>query len=539
MCGIRLYKNATIQIPEELKTWYYKSFQKISWRWPDYSVFMQPYTDIILWFHRLAIIDRSILWNQPFIFTHWNRTIHLLCNGEIYNYKKLIDTYKLEPTSWSDCEVIWLLYIKLWFKKTIQELQWEFACIIIDSSWELKTIYAARDRIWVRPLFYNIDHDGIFLSSELKWIPKNKISEQLRPWTILIVNHDNVITKESYFIIEDLENTYNIKSQDEAQKIIYNSLYSAVEKRLMSDRPLWCLLSWGLDSSLIVWIASKLINNNQKLHAFTIGLEWWTDLPFAKKVAEYTWVEHHIITLKTEEALQAIQETIYAIESYDITTVRASIRQYLLAKHISKNFDIKVLLCWELSDELLSGYKYFHNAPNSIEMNKENIRLVKDVHKYDWLRTDRTMAHHWLEVRLPFADEEFIEAVFSIDPELRMPQTSIEKYLLRKSFDGKGILPDEVLRRSKEAFSDGVSSRTKSRFELLQEYIETLVSDDEFNNESTKIIHNTPKNKEAYFYRKVFTKYFGEQNEKIIPYFRLPRWSWNIQEPSARVLQHY
>jgi asparagine synthase (glutamine-hydrolysing) len=298
-----------------------------------------------------------------------------------------------------------------------------------------------------------------------------------------------------------------------------------------------CLLSGGLDSSLVSAIAAE--QSSTPINTFTIGMEGATDLPYAQQVADHIGSNHHIVMLTNEDGLKAIDETIYAIESYDITSVRASVWQFLIAKYIKENTDFKAILCGELSDELCSGYKYFHNAPDTKSMHAENVRLVEDVHRFDGLRTDRTMSYHGLEVRLPFAEKTFIEYYLSIDPSIRMPQQGVEKWLLRSSFADTGLLPDAILWRSKEAFSDGVSGKQKSWFQIVQEYIETLVSEEEFRMESKKFTHNTPFTKESYYYRKKFGEYFGEAHSKVIPYFWMPRWSGNVGDPSARVLSVY
>lgn len=221
--------------------------------------------------------------------------------------------------------------------------------------------------------------------------------------------------------------------------------------------------------------------------------------------------------------MDAIDQTIYAIESYDITTVRASVWQFLLGEYIAEHSDVKVLLCGELSDELMSGYKYFHKAPDAESMHTENIRLVQDVHKYDGLRTDRTMAFHGLEVRLPFADVKFIDYILSLDPRIRMPKDGVEKYLFRQAFDATDLLPKEILWRSKEALSDGTSSVQKSWFMLVQEYIDKQISDAEFIAYKDSFVHCPPPTKEAYYYRKKFVEYFGDRHAGVIPYFWLPK----------------
>ena len=256
---------------------------------------------------------------------------------------------------------------------------------------------------------------------------------------------------------------------------------NCVKKRLMSDRPFGCLLSGGLDSSLVVAVV-KMLMSETKFKVFTLSFTTGsTDLPYAKKVAKYCDLDHVIVEVNPLDALKEIDETIYATETYDITTIRASTVQRILAKYIQQNSKIKVLLVGENSDELFQGYKYFHNQPSLEDGRKESILKVRDVHRFDGLRTDRTMVYHGLEVRMPFSDPELIDYVFSLPPELIRPQNGYEKTLLRDSFKDLNILPKDVLYRSKEAFSDAVSTTEKSWYQYIQEYFETIITDGEFN----------------------------------------------------------
>jgi asparagine synthase (glutamine-hydrolysing) len=262
-----------------------------------------------------------------------------------------------------------------------------------------------------------------------------------------------------------------------------------------------------------------------------------TDLPYAKEGAEFLGLRHNTIEVTKEQALAAIDETIYAIESWDITSVRASVMQFLLGKRIAEETDIRVLLVGENSDEMFLGYLYEHNAPNVEAAHQDRVRLVKDVHKFDGKRTDRTMAYHGLEVRCPFADKDLVTYVMSIDPSLVVPQKGVEKDLLRKTFEG--YLPHDILYRKKEAFSDAVSTQTKSWYQIIQDHIETLVTDEEFQTEKDKYAWCTPYTKESYYYRKKFVEFFGDDNSKIIPYYWLPKWTTETTDPSARTLKVY
>jgi asparagine synthase (glutamine-hydrolysing) len=282
-------------------------------------------------------------------------------------------------------------------------------------------------------------------------------------------------------------------------------------------------------------------NFQHQLRTFTIGLEGATDIKYAELVAKKINSKHTTFIVTIEEALKAIDEVIYTIESYDCTTVRASVWQYLLGKKIRENTDIKVLLTGEGSDELTSGYMYFHNAPSKEESHIENVRLLKDIHRFDGLRVDRAMSCHGLEVRIPFLDPEFIELYLSLDKKIRCANNEggMEKQLFRDAFRGEDLLPIEVLYRKKEAFSDGTSSNEKSWYEHIQEHIDRMISNEEYEEDKGKYEFNKPDSKEKYYYRKVFEFYFGKKSEGVIPYYWLPKWSGNITEPSARVLDVY
>jgi asparagine synthase (glutamine-hydrolysing) len=297
---------------------------------------------------------------------------------------------------------------------------------------------------------------------------------------------------------------------------------------------LGCLLSGGLDSSIVSAITAKHVKH--VLHTFTIGLEGATDIKYAEMVSKHIKSIHQTFIVTIQDALDAIEEVIYTIESYDCTTVRASVWQYLLGKKIKENTDIKVLLTGEGSDELMSGYMYFHKAPDAYESHRENMRLLEDIHRFDGLRVDRAMSCHGLEVRIPFLDPEFVELYLSLPIDLRMASRGIEKQLFRDAFKDTDYLPHEVLYRRKEAFSDGTSSLEKSWFEILQEHIGGLVSDEEFMNHKYGVEVDS---KEKYYYKKIFEKNFGEKCFGVIPYYWLPKWCGNVMEPSARVLDVY
>ena len=561
MCGIWAILNG------DSNNKYYDSFLKIENRGPDRSSYikMNEFIKMYFGFHRLAIMDRSTKGDQPFMIEDDNRTIICLCNGEIYNYLDIINSTKIELNSGSDCETIPRLYIKYGFYNTIKMLQGEFVIILIDFDHinNIVKFYTARDPLGIRPLFYSENNKCIMFSSELKGI--NNITD---PTTIkrFPPNHilegfynknDSYKIKLNYYLYKYSDYTKQILSENITNNMNYifelirDQLETSVISMLQSDRPLGALLSGGLDSSLVVSIASYYLNRqNKKLKTFSIGMPNGTDEKYAKMVAEYCNTDHTHVEFSQDDFCNAIEDVIKTIESYDITTVRASTGQYLISKWISQHTDIKVLLIGDGSDELTCGYMYFHKAPSPIDAHNENIRLLEEIHIYDVLRADRGIAGNGLEARVPFLDPNFVQLYLSIPPALRIPKDGIEKWLLRKSFDVSDIniretfknkveyLPKEVLYRKKEAFSDGVSGLQKSWYQIIQEKVETLYTDDYLEKCKSKYKINIPHTKEALYYREIYEKYYPN-TDHLIPHYWLPKWCGNITEPSARVLQVY
>ncbi len=503
-------------------------------KWFDYN--------LTLGFHRLAIIDIKH-GDQPFIYKDEksDRKIYLLCNGEIYNYKFLIDRYNLDTKS--DCHVILDLYLEFGIEQTVKKLDGEFSFVLIDIEKDEINIYACRDRFGIRPLFYYTENSNHYFSSELKGLPFDGLGEQIQPRHIYCFNGDQIdkcatnniehFETKPYYIIGD-----NIKNlRDSYLNKISSTLIDSVEDRMVSEREIGALLSGGLDSSLVCGIAAKkLKKNGERLHTFSIGIEKDApDIKYARLVADYINSIHHEIIIPIEEWLKTIPDLVKQIETYDITTVRASMGQYLISKWIKENTNIKVLLVGDGSDELASGYKYFYNAPNMDESHNENLELLNNIHLYDVLRCDRGISAWGLEARVPFLSHEFVDMYLSIDKKLRMPikNKMMEKYLLRKSFDqGKfSIIPLEVLYRSKEAFSDGVSNIDKSWYEYIQEFVDKIVYDDEFE----KYGRDFPS-KEAYWYYKLFKEFYPKSELKVK--YWMPKWTEEHGgDPSARKLK--
>lgn len=307
---------------------------------------------------------------------------------------------------------------------------------------------------------------------------------------------------------------------------------------MMSDREIGSLLSGGLDSSLISSLVSKY-NTGKRLKTFSIGMPGSVDLKYAREVASFIGSDHHQIEISESSFLQAIEKVIYNIESYDTTTVRASVGNYLVSKYIRENSNCKVVFNGDGSDEVCGGYLYMKNAPPPSAFQEECERLVKEIYRFDLLRSDRSISSNGLEARTPFLDKEFVSYYLSINPKEKTfnEKNRIEKHLLRIAFSKMDVLPESILWRRKCAFSDGVSSQQKSWHFVLKNYIDEKISDLEFKTEALKIDHCKPILKESYYYRKVFKSYFPN-HEKLIPYYWMPKWV-KTDDPSARELSEY
>jgi asparagine synthase (glutamine-hydrolysing) len=523
--------------------------KQIEHRGPDSSNYININSRVSFGFQRLAIIDPSDKSNQPLYLDN----IVLICNGEIFNYHEIIQENGFQTRTDSDCEVIMHLYKKYGIHQTVDMLDAEFSFILYDNDKDL--IYVARDAYGVRPLFLGMAGNSIILASEIKaMLPLNDNNIKIEPFLPGHYMEINVANRAinsyiKYFNIDILPSCYcdgyGYGQDGDGHGPIHskiNELFtSAVVKRLMSDRPIGCLLSGGLDSSLVTSIVSRYIPN---LQCFSIGLDGGIDIIAAKKVVNFLKIptaNHHIVNFTVEEGLSAIRDVIYHLESYDITTIRASTPQYLLAKYIRTNTDIKVLYSGEGSDELFGGYQYSKLAPSDMDLHWDTVRLLNELYLYDNLRTDRTTAAWGLEVRIPFLDKKFTQYILDLDPSLKRSSMELmEKMLLRESFKNNSYLPDEILYRPKEAFSDAVSSKEVSWYKTLSTYIDIAVSDEEFALSSIKYPYNTPQTKEALYYRNIFTELYPIDNiDKIIPHYWLPKWQGDISDPSATVLKCY
>jgi asparagine synthase (glutamine-hydrolysing) len=344
-------------------------------------------------------------------------------------------------------------------------------------------------------------------------------------------SHLSITRSYNYNIVEDTEE--NICAN------IATLFEEAVVKRLMSERKVGALLSGGLDSSAVVAVMCRHMPAKD-LNTYSIGLQGSTDLMWARKVADYLGTNHHEVCLTEKQFLNAIEDTIYQIESYDTTSVRASVPNYLVSKYISANTDDCVIYCGDMSDEIFGSYRGFMKANSDEDFFAENVRMVRDVCYFDLLRSDKSISGAGLEARVPFADKKFLQYVMSIPARYKtFNDERIEKYIFRKAFSG--LLPDDILWRRKEAFSDGVSGHKRSWFQIINEYVDKKVTDVEFNKYKEFIeytnVYNAPYDKESFYYRSVFNDFFKEC-EKTIPYFwRHP--FCEEKDPSARLLHCY
>jgi len=547
-----------------------EQFNKGKRRGPEYSKLEDQYMKMYLGFHRLAINGLNSESNQPIVIND----IVLICNGEIYNYKQLYNTLNIKPTTDSDCEIIIHLYINYGIEQTLNMLDGVYSFVLYDTKKDKNNVYVARDPFGVRPLYklYNInDVDELFnmygFASDLKCLEyfynqntNNYRIEQFEPGTYSVFQYNNglnsrwneIISNKSYFLPSFIitSHTNDIsETKEETFSRISNDLNNAITKRCVTtERPVACLLSGGLDSSLIAaLVADYFRGNGKQIETYSIGLENSEDIKYARIVADYIQSNHTEIIVTEEQMFNSIPEVIKAIETYDTTTVRASIGNYLIGKHIATNSDAKVIFNGDGSDELFGGYLYMNKCPDDIEFDKEIRRLLKDIYNFDVLRSDKSISSNGLEPRTPFLDRNFINNILSIPTYFRNHNNFglTEKYLLRNSFThlfysdclGRQILPDEILWRKKEAFSDGVSSQGRSLFTILQEKISKRMNEEQCSLQTDYINSKQGIELEKIYYKQIFDKEFPNCSH-IIPYFWMPKYT-NAYDPSARTLDVY
>ena len=556
-------------LKEELRAQVLDMSKKIRHRGPDWS---GVYTgdNAILSHERLSIVD-PLSGKQPLVSA--DGKIILAANGEIYNHKEIRKEFegKYNFQTGSDCEAIIPLYKKFResgdFTLMIEKLSGIFAFALYDSENDVYLV--ARDEIGVIPLYQGWDKAGrYYVASELKALEGECQTIEEFPNGHYFYSKDEKPVrwyKREWENFDAVKN--NPRATDDKGEIINpsviekvrNGLESAVKQQLMSDVPYGVLLSGGLDSSIIAAITQKFskkrIESDSKeaawwpqLHSFAIGLEGSPDLIAAQKAADYIGTVHHEVHFTIQEALDALPDVIYHIETYDITTVRASTPMYLLARVI-KSMGIKMVLSGEGSDELFGGYLYFHKAPDAKEFHEELVRKMSKLHLYDCLRANKSLMAWGVEGRVPFLDKEFIDIAMSLNPSdkmnIRLPdgKQRVEKWILRKAFED--MLPEEICWRQKEQFSDGVGYNW---IDTLKKMTEEKVSDAEFARRENRFPVNPPKTKEEYYYREIYSKLFpSDSAAKVVPHeagvacstAKALEWdaAWkNMDEPSGRAI---
>ena len=520
MCGFVFVEDKTVK-KEKIE----KGLAKIYHRGPD-DVQLHESQKAWLGFSRFAIMDLTHAGDQPFCY----QNKYYMCNGEIYNYRELEKEYQFKYSSGSDCEVLIPMFEQLGLPEMLNKLDGEFAFVIYDE--ETEEIYAARDPIGIRPLFYGKTKSGKYaFASEVKSLQEFCVDIKAFP--------PGAYLKEgkiqSYIDISHVEK-YHDHDIDEVCGNINKLLTKGVVKRLNSDAPIGFLLSGGLDSSLVCSIAQK--HSEGPIQTFAIGMsEDAIDLKYAKEVADYIGSNHTEVIITKQDVLQCLGDVVKHLESYDITTIRASVGMYLVCKYIQEKTDIKVLLTGEVSDEIF-GYKYTDFAPTPEEFQAEAAKRVRELYMYDVLRADRCIAAHSLEARVPFSDTEFVQYVMSVDPKLKMNSYGHGKYLLRKAFEGGDYLPESILYREKAAFSDAVGH---SLVDYIKAYAAQLYTDRDVENAVTKYKHSAPFTKESLLFRDIFEGLYPGKSYLVVDFW-MPNRTWkncDVKDPSARVLPNY
>ena len=529
MCGIVAIFNVKEQTPE-LRTKALGMSKKIRHRGPDWSG-IHCSGSAILAHERLSIVDPKS-GGQP-LFSPDGKQV-LAVNGEIYNHKKIRERYKgrYDFQTGSDCEVILALYRDKGVN-FLEDLNGIFAFALYDE--EQDAFLIARDHIGVIPLYIGYNADGkVFVASELKALEGE--CERYEPFLPGHYYWSKDPGMKRWYKRDWMEYD-NVKDNTASSDAIRKSLCAAVKRQMMSDVPYGVLLSGGLDSSVISAItesyAERRIETDSRsrawwprLHSFAVGLKGAPDLAKARLVADHIGTVHHEINYTIQEGLDALRDVIYFIETYDITTVRASVPMYLLARVI-KSMGIKMVLSGEGADEIFGGYLYFHKAPSAEEFHKETVRKLSKLHLYDCLRANKSLSAWGVEGRVPFLDKEFLDVAMRTNPKAKMcsvlpasrsgeadPKASIEKRIVREAFED--MLPEEVAWRQKEQFSDGVGY---SWIDTLKKITSEAVTDEQMAHAEERFPINTPLCKEEYYYRSIFEEHFpSESAARSVPH---------------------
>ena len=506
MCGIVAVFNEKGGC-EELRPQLLDQAKKIRHRGPDWSGIFSS-DNVVITHERLAIVDPKS-GKQPL--KNQQKTLVLGVNGEIYNHLELRASLQNEYVfqTQSDCEVILGLYEEKGIH-FLNDLNGIFGFVLYDES---KGDYLiARDHMGIIPLYHGWDEKGNhYVASELKAIEGICYQIESFPPGHYYLGSEKELKKWYDPVWSDFE---KVKENDSDHQRLRDELEKAVHRQLMSDVPYGVLISGGLDSSIISAIAKKYASKRiesddqaeawwPQLHSFSVGLEGSPDLKFAQEVANHIGTVHHEINFTVQEGLDAIRDVIYHLETYDVTTIRASTPMYLMARVI-KSMGIKMVLSGEGADELFGGYLYFHKAPNPQEFHEETVRKLNKLHLYDCNRANKALAAWGVEGRVPFLDRDFIEAAMNINPKDKMiTKDRMEKWVLRNAFED--LLPKSVTWRQKEQFSDGVGYNW---IDSLKKVVEQEVTDKKMDEKSHRFPLNTPMNKEEYYYRCIFEKYF-------------------------------
>ena len=512
MCGIAGIFSIKIQ-SRELRSKALQMARKIRHRGPDWSGIYCG-GSAILAHERLSIVDPQS-GGQPLYSP--DRKLVLAVNGEIYNHRDIRARYadRYEFQTGSDCEVILALYRDKGIH-FLEELNGIFAFALYDE--EKDEYLIARDPIGVIPLYIGKDSEGhIYFGSELKAL--EGFCDESEPFLPGHYYHSKEGKMKRWYTRDWMDYEKVAKENGTSPcRQIHDALEEAVHRQLMSDVPYGVLLSGGLDSSVISAIAKKYAAKRietdgasdawwPQLHSFAVGLKGAPDLVKAREVAEYIGTVHHEINYTLQEGLDAIRDVIYFIETYDVTTVRASTPMYLLARVI-KSMGIKMVLSGEGADEIFGGYLYFHKAPDARTFHEETVRKLSKLHLYDCLRANKSLAAWGVEGRVPFLDKEFLDVAMRLDPKVKMaPGKVIEKKVLREAF--AGMLPSGIAWRQKEQFSDGVGY---SWIDTLKEITATAVSDDQMAHAAERFPIHPPMNKEEYYYRSIFEEHFPSES---------------------------
>ncbi|CAD8143440.1 unnamed protein product [Paramecium pentaurelia] len=530
MCGILAILNIRgTEVDVRAKA--YELSRRIRHRGPDRSKIIvleiSPGQYHVISHERLGLVDLSDKGRQPFKMVD-DENIIFMQNGELYDYwdvrSELEKKYRFSSNS--DTEIVGMLYKEYGAGNFWNYLNGMFATVLIDMN--KKSFQAGRDHIGIVPLYYGFNEDrSLFLSSELKGI------------------HDQVIEVKQFPPGHYIDETYEIKrwynpiwhnfNHIPTGEINFQELrdkfIEVVRREIQGDAPFGLFISGGVDSSIVAGIVAKLIKKGEidlnkrgmrKVHSFCIGLEGSPDLHFAKMVADFHGFEHHSFTYTVDEGLDYIPEVIYHTETFNNTTIRASTPMYMMCRRI-KALGIKICLTGEGSDELFGGYLYFHKAPNRVEFHQELIRKLHDLHKYDLLRANKACLAWGIETRPPFMNKQWVEYVMQIDPKYKMInafEPQMEKYILRKAFEDleHPYVPQEILWRQKEQFSDGVGYSWRDGIIKRANY---LISDQEFSQASIKYPISTPRNKEQFWFRQIYSSYFPSDSAVLtVPFAR-------------------